>query len=204
MDIKPTRMGLLLIKKKLKLATKGYKLLKDKQDALILEFFGTLKDIRTLRGDIAVPLKKADESIARAQGISGFDEIESIASGMTDEATFEINRRNIMGVGIPEIEEIRPIDEWHSHLSGDIELDSAILKYRNIFPHFLKLIEKQITLNHIAEDIKRTRRKVNSLEYIIMPKYEKTKKRIQFKLEEQERENFSRLKKVKSKNKDKK
>lgn len=199
MQIKPTRMGLLLAKRKLKLASKGHKLLKDKQDALVMEFFSVLKDIKRIRKTISSDLSSAQKSLFRAQAMSGAHEVEEIADSLTKQASFSVNEVSIMGVKIPRIDNIEVNDEWYSYLSGNLELDSSIKKYRAIFPDLMNLMEKQIALNKIAADIKRTRRKVNSLEYTIVPRLEKLKAMITFKLEEQERENFTRLKMLKAK-----
>lgn len=199
MNIKPTRMGLLLTKKKLKLASKGHKLLKDKQDALVLEFFSILKEIKEIRKEISSNLKIAQKSLFRAQSISGVHEIDEISQGLTKNTEISVTQKSIMGVKILSIDNIEVNNEWYSYLSGNIELDNAVMKYRELFPGLMRLVEKQIALNKIAEDIKKTRRKVNSLEYTIIPKLEKLKSMIAFKLEEQERENFTRLKKIKEK-----
>jgi V/A-type H+-transporting ATPase subunit D len=162
-----------------------------------MEFFEVIKEIKEIRKDISVSLKKAQDSLSRAQAMGGITEVEQIAQSLSKEAHMEVVEKSIMGVKIPEITNIKTNDEWFSYLSGSIELDSSVKKYREAFPTFMKLVEKQIALNRIAEDIKRTRRKVNSLEYIIVPRLEKAKSLIAFKLEEQERENFTRLKKLK-------
>lgn len=197
--IKPTRMGLLLVKKKLKLASKGHKLLKDKQDALVLEFFAVMKEIKRIRKEISKDLHMAQKSLFRAQALSGTKEIDEIANGLSQETTMNMTVKSIMGVKIPTITDIKINDEWYGYLTGNLELDNAVNKYRKFFPSFMKLVEKQIALNNIAEDIKKTRRKVNSLEYTLIPKLKKLKSTIAFKLEEQERENFTRLKKIKEK-----
>ena len=199
MEIKPTRMGLLLVKKKLKLASKGHKLLKDKQDALVMEFFSILKEIKNIRKDISSNLQSAQKSLFMAQAMSGTQEVEEIAKGLTSKTDIDIEEKSIMGVRIPSIKDVEVNQEWYSYLSGNLELDNAVMKYRDLFPNLIRLVEKQIALTKISEDIKKTRRKVNSLEYTIIPRLEKLKSNIAFKLEEQERENFTRLKKIKEK-----
>lgn len=195
--IKPTRMELLLARKKLKLAEKGYKLLKQKRDVLILEFFQLLKDIKKLRGGISGNLVNAQNSLYNAQAIEGELNIERIALGLSSGASIELGSRSIMGVEVPQIKDIKVEHQWHGYFHETVELDNAIKQYRDIFPDLIKLMEKQLILKHLAEEIKKTKRRVNSLEYLTIPKLENVKKIITFKLEELERENFSRLKKIK-------
>jgi V/A-type H+/Na+-transporting ATPase subunit D len=199
MQIKPTRMGLLTVKRRLKLASKGYKLLKDKQDGLVMEFYATLKEIRDIRKEILGNFKHAQGSLLRAQALSGINEINDIANGLSQKSSFQVGQRSVMGVKIPEIKDITVNNEWYGYLSGNIELDNSVKMHRELFPKLMKLIEKQIILSKIAEDIKKTKRKVNSLDYIIIPKLKYAKKKIQLGLEELERDNFTRLKKVKAK-----
>ncbi len=199
MQVKPTRMGLLQTKKKLKLASKGHKLLKEKRDALVMDFFDILKEIKNFRKEIADDFRDAQYSLQRAEALIGTQGIEEIASSLTGEVEFKVTEKSLMGVKIPLIEDVTVNKQWFSLLDSNLELDNAVMKYRKLFVSLMKLVEKQIALNKLAEDIKKTKRKVNSLEYIIMPRLEDTKKMITFKLEEQERENFTRLKKIKKK-----
>ena len=188
---------MLLARKKLKLAEKGYKLLKQKRDVLILEFFQLLKDIKKLRGGISGNLVNAQNSLYNAQAIEGELNTERIALGLSSGASIEFASRSIMGVEVPQIKNINVEHQWHGYFHETIELDNAIKQYRDIFPDLIKLMEKQLILKHLAEEIKKTKRRVNSLEYLTIPRLEQTKKIITFKLEELERENFSRLKKIK-------
>jgi V/A-type H+-transporting ATPase subunit D len=195
--IKPTRMELLLARKKLKLAEKGHKLLKQKRDVLVLEFFQVLKEIKDARKNISPNLINAQNSLYNAQAIEGELNIERTALGLSAGASVELSSRSIMGVTIPVIKNIDVKHQWHGYFEQTVELDNAIKQYREIFPDLIKLMEKQLMLKHLAEEIKKTKRRVNSLEYLTIPRLESIKKLITFKLEELERENFSRLKKIK-------
>ena len=190
-------MELLLAKKKLKLAFKGHKLLKQKRDVLVLEFFKVLKEIKAFRGEISGNLINAQGSLYNAQAIEGELNIERTALGVSSGAVIDIGSRSIMGVEVPVVNNISVENQWHGYFEQTVELDNAIKQYRDVFPSLIKLMEKQLMLKHLAEEIKKTKRRVNSLEYLTMPRLEKTKKVITFKLEELERENFSRLKKIK-------
>lgn len=195
--IKPTRMELLLTKKKLKLAEKGHKLLKQKRDVLVLEFFKVLREIKQFRNLISKNLINAQNSLYNAQAIEGEINIERTALGLSSGASIELSSRSIMGVEVPLIKNIKVEHQWHGYFEQTVELDNAIKQYRDMFPDLIRLMEKQLMLKHLAEEIKKTKRRVNSLEYLAIPRLEHTKKIITFKLEELERENFSRLKKIK-------
>ncbi len=196
-NIKPTRMELLILKKKVKLAKKGHKLLKQKRDVLVMEFFSLLKEIKSLRESIKDKILKAQNSLYNAHAIEGELNIDRIATGLADGIDIQFGVKSIMGVKVPSIEDVNIKSQWHGFYEQSLELDNAIVNYREVFPDFLKLSEKQLILKRLSEEIKKTKRRVNSLEYLTIPKLEKTRKFIAFKLEEMERENFSRLKKIK-------
>ncbi len=197
MSIQPTRMGLLLTKKKLKLAKKGYSLLKKKRDALIMEFFQVLKEIKSLRKEVAKGVNQAQRSLFKAQAYQGIAAIDRITSGLKTEAKISISTRSIMGIKVPEVKDISVSNEWFSALDSSTELDNSVVMYRVVFPALFRLIEKQLVLQRLADEIQKTKRKVNSLEYLIIPRFEVTSDLINFKLEEREREDFTRLKKIK-------
>lgn len=190
-------MELLNLRKKLKLAQKGHKLLKQKRDVLISEFFTVLMDIKKFRQSIIEKITVAQKSLYNAEAIEGELEIERIALGLAEGVKYDIGFKSIMGVKIPQITNISVDKQWYGHFGQTLELDTAIHNYRELFPDFIKLAEKQLTLKHLSGEIKKTKRRVNSLEYLTIPNLEYLKKLITFKLEELERENFSRLKIIK-------
>jgi len=192
-------MELLKTKKRIKLALKGHKLLKQKRDVLIMEFFQVLKEIKNLRVNMSDKLGKAQNSLYNAIAIEGALDIERLSLGLARDIHLDIKNEKVMGVEIPRIGEINIEYEWPGYSDQSVELDNAIVKYRKLFPSFIKLAEKQLVLKKMAEEIKKTKRRVNALEYLIIPRLTETKKFISFRLEELERENFSRLKVIKKK-----
>lgn len=195
--VKITRMELLKTKKREKLAEKGHSLLKKKRDALVMQFFSMLKEIVQLRKKIGLQLMEAQKSLQLAQAIQGQQEIERIALSAGEGIKLEMETKNVMSVKIPVIKEISASYDWYSIHDSSIELEEAVTRFRELLPELLKLFSKQLALNRLAEEITKTKRKVNSLEYIMIPQLKKTKKMITVKLEELERENFTRLKKIK-------
>jgi V/A-type H+/Na+-transporting ATPase subunit D len=196
MAVKATRMGLLSTKRKLKLAKKGHKLLKEKRDALVMEFFSTLKEIKSFRKELGNSLRIAEASLQKAEALQGIPEIERIALG-SGKLEYEFSSKNVMGVKLLEIKNVEIEKGWHGYIDSSPELDNSIMHYREILPTLLKLSAKQLALERLAEEIKKTKRKVNSLEFILIPRLDSTKDFITLKLEEFERENFIRLKKIK-------
>jgi len=192
-------MELLLLKKKLKLANKGHKLLKEKRDALVGEFFKALKEIKVLRKEIGSNLVDAQKALHKAQAIQGEIDVERFAMGVSSGVNVDFSTRKVMSVDIPDVNKVEVDYNWYGYFESTVELDDAVKKFRELFPTLVKLSAKQLALTRVAEEIKKTKRKVNSLEYIIIPQMEKDKKMISFKLEEQERENFTRLKIIKAK-----
>jgi len=195
--IKPTRMELLLARKKLKLAQKGHRLLKQKRDALVLEFFKVLGEIKQIRKSISSNLVNAQNSLHNAQAVEGELNIERAALGLSSGAVIDTGSKSIMGVEVPLIKNISVEHQWHGYFEQTVELDNAVKQYRGMLPDLVRLMEKQLMLKHLSEELKKTKRRVNSLEYLTIPRLEHTRKIIIFKLEELERENFSRLKKIK-------
>ncbi|MHA1911353.1 MAG: V-type ATP synthase subunit D [Candidatus Kariarchaeaceae archaeon] len=197
-QVKPTRMELLKTKKRIKLAVKGHKLLKQKRDVLVMEFFGILKEIKEIRIKMGVKLGKAKKSLFNAIALDGALDIERLSLGLAQEVKIDFVSEKLMGVEIPKLQDMQISYEWPGYFDQSVELDNAIVKYRNLFPDLVKLAEKQLVMTKLAEEIKKTKRRVNSLEYLTIPRLEGIARFIAFRLEELERENFARLKVIKN------
>ncbi|MHA1910353.1 MAG: V-type ATP synthase subunit D [Candidatus Kariarchaeaceae archaeon] len=196
-QIKPTRMELLKTKKRIKLAVKGHKLLKQKRDVLVMEFFGILKEIKEIRIKMGAKLGKARKSLYNAIALEGALDIERLSLGLAQEVKVEFITEKLMGVEIPKLKNMEISYQWPGYFDQSVELDNAIVKYRNLFPDLVKLAEKQLVMTKLAEEIKKTKRRVNSLEFLTIPRLTGIARFITFRLEELERENFARLKVIK-------
>jgi len=196
---KATRMQLLIIKRKIKLAKKGHKLLKEKRDALIMEFFSNLKEIKIYRKEIGNSLNESLKVLRIAQAVQGITDVERLALGVSPNLEIEFDSKSVMGIEMPLISRVESKHEWHGFVESSVELDNAMVKFRDFLPSLLKLSAKQLAFRRLGEEIKKTKRRVNSLEYIIIPRLEGARDMIEFKLEELERENFTRLKMIKAK-----
>jgi V/A-type H+-transporting ATPase subunit D len=190
-------MELLQTKKREKLAKKGHSLLKKKRDALVMRFFRELKEIIRLRRHIGNKLIEAHRALQLAQALQGQQEIERVALSTGEGVKVTIESTSIMSVKLPVIKEVKSSYDWFSIHDSSVELEEAVSKYRALFPELLTLFSKQLALEKLAEEIIKTKRKVNALEHIRIPALQKQRKLISTKLEELERENFTRLKKIK-------
>ena len=194
---KPTRMELLRIKKRILLAKRGHRLLKHKQDVLIMEFFIVLRQIKELRRNMSTRLSKAQQSLSNAIALEGALDIERLSLGLAQDVSVQFEPYMIMGVQVPKLKEIKVDYQWPGYGDQSVELENALVKYRGLFPELMNLAEKQLVLKKLALEIQKTKRRVSSLEYITIPHLKAGQKSISFHLEERERENFSRLKVVK-------
>ena len=193
-----TRMELLAIKKKIKLATKGHKLLKQKRDALISEFFTLVDDLKKTRKELEEKISVAFKSLILAQAVNGKEEVERAAGSSEQINPIEVSHKIIMGVKAPVFKwEQKETKISYSMLSTSTELDTASTNFKNVLSTLIKLAEIEATVKSLAEEIKKTKRKVNALERILIPRLHEDATYITMRLEEMERENFSRLKIIK-------
>ncbi len=202
LNVKPTRMELLNLKRRIQLAKKGHKLLKDKQDALIMEFFTIYDEALQLRRELNEKMGVAFETLTRAQIEAGTLPLREAALAVKPNKEVEIKRRNVMGVSVPLIEaegfKRKASERGYAFVSTSPFVDIAAEKFEEVLDLAVRLAEVEETLKRLAKEIETTKRRVNALEYIIIPRMEATVKFIKQRLDEMERENFFRLKRVKA------
>ena len=193
-----TRMELLTLKRKIKLASKGHKLLKQKRDALISEFFTLVDGLKSTRKELEVQLSIAYKSLVLAQAVSGTQEVMRAADSSETLKPVIATTKTIMGVKVPlfnwDSGDYKPA---YSMVSTSTELDVAASNFNKVLKTLVKLAEIEATVHALADEIKKTKRKVNALERILIPNLEAEVIYITMRLEEMERENFSRLKLIK-------
>ena len=200
-DIKPTRSELLKVKKQIKLAQSGYSLLKKKRDGLILEFFEILKKAKTLRQELVEQYKVAFKKINIARTLEGDLKIKSTALAVKEIPDIKLQTRNIMGVKVPRVEhsEIKKAlmeRGYGAHTSAVI--DEAAASYEKVVEKILLAAEVETSMRKLLNEIEKTKRRVNALEFVVMPRLSKVKAFIQLRLEEMERENIFRMKRIKA------
>lgn len=200
--INPTRMELLALKDREKLAVKGHSLLKEKRDALIKEFFDILDRVTGARSDVEKTLTEAFDALTSAQVVMGDLGVQKAALAVKESVDVSITSRSIMGVPVPlvdtEIEEKSLVNRGYGFTDTSIQLDEASKKFEESLKMIIELGEIEKTIFLLAAEIESTKRRVNALEHIMIPRLQNTVKSIDMRLQEMERENFVRLKMIRS------
>jgi len=201
--INPTRMELIKAKAKIKLAVKGHKLLKQKRDALVMEFFSIMEKAKDLRSELNENMGKAYTSLAKAQAFHGIYEVEHAAMATQNISEVSLDVKNVMGVKIPSLEEVKvkssPLERGYSFLGSSAKTDEATNNFELALDMVLKLAETENALKKLIKEIEKTKRRVNALEYVLIPKLKHQTKSISLHLDELERESFFTLKMIKGK-----
>ena len=200
--INPTRMELTRLKGRLKTAQRGHKLLKDKRDELMKQFMDVVRENRAVRRRVEEGLMKAHGSFTIASALMSPEMLEQALLYPRQSVELDVSYKNIMSVNVPlysystqsrDSSDIYPYG--FAQTSG--ELDDALEYLSSVFEDMLKLAEAEKTTQLLAEEIEKTRRRVNALEYVMIPDLEKNIKYITMKLEENENATKVRLLKVK-------
>lgn len=200
-EIKPTRMELLKIKARIRLAKSGYNLLKKKRDGLILEFFDVLKNAKTLRQDLVRTFISANEKMNLARMLESDLKIRSVAKAIKERPKVKLEQKNIVGVIVPRIEGEKiqkKLLERGYEVYTSTAINEAAESYEKLTEHILTVAEVETTLRRLIVEIEKTKRRVNALEYNVIPNLERISSIITFKLQEMERDNFNRLKLIKA------
>jgi len=201
-NVKPTRSELMELKKKIKLAKEGYNLLKKKRDGLILDFFEILKNVKDIRKNIVEEYGNAVYKMNMARIIESDLKIKSIALAVVNSPEVHIGRKNIMGVVVPSIGEIelqKSTLERGYGLYNSAAVDEAAESYEKVVEKIIRAAEIETSMRKLLKEIEKTKRRVNALEFEVIPRMEATKSFIQLRLEEAERENTFRMKRIKKK-----
>jgi len=200
--ISPTRMELTRLKTRLRTATRGHKLLKDKRDELMRQFLEIVRRNRELRTRVDEGLSNANRSLAVASAIMSPEILEQSLLYPRQRVEFDMTLKNIMSVHVPVYDFKTELDDpaaiypyGFAQTSG--ELDDALTALAGVFQDMLELAQVEKTMQLLADEIERTRRRVNALEYIMIPEMQTNIKYITMKLEENDRATKVRLMKVK-------
>ena len=200
--INPTRMDLTRLKGRLKTAQRGHKLLKDKRDELMKQFMDVVRENRALRKRVEEGLMRAHGSFTVAAALMSPEMLEQSLLYPKQSVELDMTFQNIMSVDVPQYHfktssqdpgEVYPYG--FAQTSG--ELDDAVDAMSQVFQDMLRLAEVEKTSQLLAEEIEKTRRRVNALEYVKIPQMQESIKYITMKLDENERANTIRLMKVK-------
>lgn len=200
--VNPTRMELTRLKKKLKTSQRGHKLLKDKRDELMKQFLETVREVKALRAEVEKDLMQAHGAFTLASALMSSEAIEQALIYPKQSVELTMSFQNIMSVNVP-------IYDFHTKTqsNADIypygfagttgELDSAVEALQKVFEKMLKLAQIEKSAQLMAEEIEKTRRRVNALEYVVIPNTQEAIRYITMKLDENDRSTTTRLMKVK-------
>jgi len=195
----PTRMELTRLKARLKTASRGHKLLKDKRDEMMRQFMENVRKNKALREKVEAGLSRAAAAMAVAGAVMSPEMLEQALLCPRPPVTVDIRYRNIMSVNVPEYDfrasEAAGLPYGFAQTSG--ELDDAITALDQVFRDMLELAQAEKTTQLLAEEIEKTRRRVNALEYVMIPDLQENIRVITMKLEENDRSTKVRLMKVK-------
>lgn len=202
LNVNPTRMVLTSLKKRLRTARRGHKLLKDKRDELMKKFLDIVRENKVVREEVEKMLTESHSRFLMARAVMNGEVLDESLMFPKQRMVVTATVRNIMSVNVPVLHV-----ESHKVSEGDIypygfvntsgELDGAIAALSVAAPKMLKLAELEKSAQLLADEIERTRRRVNALEYVMIPNLSETIKYIVMKLDENERGNLTRLMKVK-------
>ena len=200
-QINPTRMELTRLKKRLKVASRGHKLLKDKRDEMIRQFMEIIKQNKVLREEVDREVEAALKSFLLARASMSTEEIDEALVYPTKRVELKVSKKNIMSVNVPQIE-VKEEKREMAFLPYGLaftaaELDGSISKLSDTLIKMIELAEIKKTCNMLADEIEKTRRRVNALEYVMIPEMKDNIKYITMKLDETERGSRTRLMKMK-------
>ena len=202
LEVKPTRSELIQLKNRIKLSERGHKLLKMKRDGLILEFFKILNQARNVRTELDAAYERSKEKIILASAVNGMIEVRSTSFTATKSPEISLSGKNIMGVVVPKISSTGVRKEMYERGYGIIGtnsyIDEAADSYEDLVEKIITAAELETTMKRLLDEIEKTKRRVNALEFKIIPELIAAMKYIRFMLEEMERENTFRLKRVKA------
>ena len=202
MNVNPTRMQLTKLKKQLTTAIRGHKMLKDKRDELMRQFLDLVRETKDLREQVERELEHCNAHFVNASAVMSKQSLDGSLLSPKQQINVEVSSKNVMSVDIPQFETSTRTSD-----SGDIfpygfaftsfELDDAVTSLDNVLPDLIKLAQYEKSCELMSAEIEKTRRRVNSLEHVMIPRYQETIKYIAMKLEENDRSSRTRLMKVK-------
>ncbi|MDD1722044.1 MAG: V-type ATP synthase subunit D [Methanothrix sp.] len=200
---KPTRAVLIALKRRMKVAQTGHSLLKMKRDGLMIEFFEVLNKAKTVRKELVEALLKAEQRLQMATATEGSVAIGSVAYSLQKEPTIVLESRNIMGVVVPKITadavQKKMFERGYGIIGTSAAIDEAADAYEVLLDKIILAAEVETGMIRLLEDIDSTKRRVNALEFKVVPDLKLTIKFISMALEEMDRDNLVKMKMLKGK-----
>jgi V/A-type H+-transporting ATPase subunit D len=198
-NVSPTRINLIETKRTLKLAKSGREVLERKRDILIRELRNSIFEAERAREELLLALAKAYQSLKEANVAKGSETVANVALTSSSEANYLFDYKGIMGVTVPNVKFQRKSDVKPNYgfASTSVELDTAFKQFYNVLELIADLARAEGTTFQIANDVRRTQRRVNALNYVLIPRYSNIAQSIELALEEKDREEFVRTKIIK-------
>lgn len=199
MQVKPTRMELSNLKKRRTVAVRGHKMMKDKRDELVRRFIVLARRNKDLRIEVEDKLKHAMQSFVLARAMMSGPQIEEALMYPARGISVDAQMQNVLSIPVPKLsmQAQKEFDYPYGFVTTGADLDGAVQALGEILPLMLELAEVEKACSRLADEIEKTRRRVNALEYVMIPQFDEAIRSIQMKLEENERGNLTRLMKTK-------
>jgi V/A-type H+-transporting ATPase subunit D len=202
-DVKPTRKNLMEIEDRIELSERGHDTLEQKRDGLIMEFMDILDQAQDVRSDLNQNYEEAQDTINKARAMEGDVAVRGAAAALKEHPELTTQSKNIMGVVVPQIESSKVrknLDErGYGLLGSSARIDEAADAYEELIESIILAAEVETAMKKMLDEIETTKRRVNALEFKLLPELRNNQEYIEQKLEEQEREEIFRLKKIKAK-----
>ena len=192
LQVKPTRMELTNLKKKRKVAARGHKLMKDKRDEMVRRFIAYARRNKELR-------EQVEQKLSAAMAEMSGEAIEEALAYPARPATVSVDTQHVLSLKMPKLslETSDTFDYPYGFMNTSAELDSAVSAFAEVLPMLIELAEVEKICNSLADEIEKTRRRVNALEYVMIPQFDEAIREIKMKLDENDRGNTTRLMKTK-------
>ena len=202
-DVKPTRKNLMEIEDRIELSERGHGTIDKKRDGLIMEFMDILDKAQDVRGELSDDYEEAQKKINMARAMEGDVAVRGAAAALQEHPEITTESKNIMGVVVPQIESSRvskSLDQrGYGIMGSSARIDEAAEAYEDLLESIILAAEVETAMKKMLREIETTKRRVNALEFKLLPDLYDSQEYIEQKLEEQEREETFRLKKIKDK-----
>lgn len=202
-DVKPTRKNLMEIKERIELSEQGHDTLEKKRDGLIMEFMEILEEAQDVRGGMEEDYREAQKKINKARALDGDVVVRGASAARAETPEIVLDSKNIMGVVVPQIEgsKVRKDvgERGYSLLDTSARIDEAAEAYEELLDTIILAAEIETAMRKMLDEIEKTKRRVNALEFKLIPELKEARDFIELRLEEMEREEIFRLKKIKDK-----
>ncbi len=203
-EITPTRSVLLDLKRRIKLSKSGHDIMKMKRDGLIIEFFEILEKAKQMRAGVASDYAIAMEKITIARAVEGEIAVKSAAYALKGDPRVKVGSKSIMGMMVPKVEADASMhtnltEKGYGVISTSPYIEEASKAFEKLLDTLVRAAEIETTMRKLLDEIEKTKRRVNALEFKIIPDLQDAERFVRFRLEEMERENTTRLKFLKRK-----